>query len=279
MNTNRNTTCIFTLAAVTLGGCLGPNPLLFKECGQSWIVVAQGARGERSLGDLVPIQQKGKWTSASVCYNDAQSESVLDPESVEYKALRLAALAECQKQAELMGLNSENCEESLTEPVTVGSCMLGYDECSTPDETGETGGTGETGETGETSETSPTDVGFDTPANFVRCVGDKCTVQQGLIDQVLEANADTFAVDGTTLAPHTSTTGVQDGWEFAGITEGNLGDALGFENGDVVTEVGGEPFDSWNAVLDAANAALHADTVEVVFIRDNRVLRRRYSRI
>lgn len=273
MNTKLNTMCIATLAAFAIGGCLGPNPLLKKECGQSWRIIAKGATGEKEPGQVFPIRDEGEWTSASVCYNGAQSESVLNPESVEYMALRLAALAECQKQADLMGLISDNCEESLTEPTNVGTCVLDTDQCSAPDETGETG------ETGETSETSPTDVGFDTPANFVRCVGDKCTVQQGLIDQILEANADTFAIDGTTLAPHTSTTGVQDGWEFAGITRGNLGDALGFENGDVVTEVGGEPFDSWNAVLDAANAALHADTVEVVFIRDNRVLTRRYSRI
>ena len=29
-----------------------------------------------------------------------------------------------------MGLVSENCEESLTEPVNVGTCMLGMDECT-----------------------------------------------------------------------------------------------------------------------------------------------------
>jgi hypothetical protein len=273
MNTQLNTMYISTLAAFAIGGCLGPNPWLKKECGQSWSVVAQGATGEKDPGQVFLIQNDGQWISASACYNDAQSENALDPESTEYMALRNAALTACQNQAIEMGLVSENCEETLTEPVNGGTCMLNEAECSAPGETGETGGTGETGET------SPTDVGFDTPANFVRCVMDKCTVQQALIDQVLQANADTFAVDGTILAPHTSTTGVQDGWEFDGITKGNLGYALGFVNGDVVTEVGGEPFDNWNALLDAANAALHADTVEVVFIRDNRVLTRRYSRI
>jgi hypothetical protein len=263
MNTQLNKMYISTLAAFTIGGCLGPNPLL-KECGQSWIVVAQGATGDKNSGQEYPIQNGGQWISASACYNEAQSEIVLDPDSIEYMALRTAALAACQNQAIEMGLVGENCEESLTEPVNVGTCMLNEAECSAEGETGETG---------------PTDVGFDTPATFIRCVSDKCTVQQALIDQVLQANADTFAVDGTTLAPHNSTTGVQDGWQFNGISKGNLGDALGFANGDVVTEVGGEPFDNWNAVLDAANAALHADTVEVVFIRDNRVLTRRYSRI
>jgi membrane-associated protease RseP (regulator of RpoE activity) len=204
MNTKLNTMYIATLAAFITGGCLGPNPWL-KKCGQSWTVVAKGAMGEHPTGELIAIEQNGQPTSASVCYNDAQSETILNPESVEYMAIRSSALAECQKQAAVMGLVSENCEESLTEPANVGTCVLSEAQCSAPDETGETG--------------------------------------------------------------------------ESGITKGNLGNALGFQNGDVVTEVGGEPFDSWNAVLDAANGSFHASTVEVVFIRDNRVLTRRYSRI
>jgi hypothetical protein len=196
---------------------------------------------------------------------EAQAGNVNDPESVEYKALKSAALSACQAQAADLGLVSENCEDNLGEPQKDGSCMLEEGECGIVG--GETGGAGD-----------PSG-GFDTPSDLVACDGDLCEVQQALIDQVLQADAATFDADGTTLAPHNAATGEQDGWEFGGITAGNLGDALGFQNGDVVTEVGGEPFDSWNAVIDAANAALHADVVEVVFIRDNRVLTRRYARI
>jgi hypothetical protein len=266
MNTNRNIMYIFTLATSAAGGCLGPNPLL-KECGQSWIVVAQDAQGEYSNGSSEAIQENGQWMSASACYNGVQSENVLDPASLEYMALRTAALAACQEKAVELGFVTDNCEESLTEPTELGTCLLHKAECSGP------GDTGETGETGEP------EVGFDNPTRFISCKGSKCVVQQAFIDQVLQASADTFAADGTTLAPHISATGIQDGWEFGGVTKGNLGGALGFENGDVVTEVGGEPFDSWNAILEAGNAALRARVVGIVFIRDNRVLTRSYSRI
>lgn len=103
-------------------------------------------------------------------------------------------------------------------------------------------------------------------------------VDQALINQVLLASPDDFAADGTMLAPHYTSTGMQDGWEFSGITSGSLGDALQFQNGDVVIEVGGITVNSWSAVIDVANAALHADAVRVRFIRNGQVLSRTFER-
>lgn len=269
------TTSALMLAATVLSGCLGPNPLLLKECDTKWIVVAQGAQGETLRGDLHDIESDGQWVSETTCYNDAQSANALDPASAEYQALQNAALAACQVKAVQLGLVNDTCAESLTPPVSIGPCTLAEAECLPSGETGETGETGEPGETGETGD----DGGFIYPAGLVICEGDACAVKQDLIDQVLQAGPSAFEADGTTLAPHLSATGAQDGWEFGGISTGNLGAALGFENGDVVTEVAGEPVDSWSAVVDAANAALHAEYVDVVFIRDNEVLTRRYSRM
>ncbi|WP_146157952.1 hypothetical protein [Enhygromyxa salina] len=179
-----------------------------------------------------------------------------------------------------MNLVSNNCEESLTEPQHVGNCLVHKDLCGPVDETGgETMGETDDETTGETGdETTGDDAPLLTPSEFVTCVRDSCEVEQALIDQVLVADSSTFAADGTYLTPHMAASGEQDGWAFAGIVRGNLGDALGFENGDVVTEVAGEPVDSWAVVIDVANEALHAERVELVFVRDNVVHTRTYVR-
>ncbi|WP_106093212.1 hypothetical protein [Enhygromyxa salina] len=180
-----------------------------------------------------------------------------------------------------MDLVSHNCEESLSEPRYLGSCLIGKDHCDGGDGTGESGGTGDTdgdatGDTGD--ETTGDDSPFVAPADLVACIGDTCEIRQALIDQVLTADSSTFAADGTYLIPHTATSDQQDGWEVAGVVSGNLGHALGFENGDVITEVAGEPVDSWAAVVDVANEALHAQRVELVLVRDNVVHTRSYVR-
>jgi len=253
-------------AFVTLAGCLGPNPYL-DSCGQEWAVESVDAKGGNAAGIEVPIKENDEWTRGTLCLTSAQAETVTDPGSLVNEALRLQALSNCKAQAVDLSLISEDCDENLSEPVYVGECLVEHGECQADDEAGGTEGSDTVGG------------GFDTPTDKVSCVGDVCSVDQSLVAEVLGASESTFAADGTTVAPHYTSSGAQDGWVIAGIGSGNLGDALGFENGDVVIEVDGETVDSWLAVIDAANRSLHADEVRVVFVRDGRQTSRTFSRI
>ena len=257
------------IGLVLVSGCLGPNPRL-KKCGETWAVTTAGATGEHlNSGERIAIRtHDDKPVTASRCLAPMHAAQIEDPNSLVYTALRADALLACQARADVLQLVDDDCEDHLSPPSYVSSCLVHKNEC---DGGGETGG-----ETGDAAPAAPN--GFKRVKALVHCDGDTCTVDQALIDAVLDADAATFAADGTVLSPHRDSTGRQDGWELGGITRSNLGAALGFENGDVVTRVGDEPVDGWATVVRVANAALHANAVTLEFTRGGRRQERRFVR-
>ncbi|NVB41255.1 hypothetical protein G6O69_25675 [Pseudenhygromyxa sp. WMMC2535] len=166
-----------------------------------------------------------------------------------------------------MGAQSEDCADNLSEPIFLGACRLREAACEAPagdDEAGEDEG----GDDGE---------GLQELAG-VTCNDAVCTVPEALIESLLYASADTLSADGTLLSAHYTSLGSQDGWEVSGVVAGNLGDVLGLQNGDVITEIDGEVVDSLDAALAVGSLVVYAESVDLGIVRSGQLIQRTYER-
>lgn len=127
------------------------------------------------------------------------------------------------------------------------------------------------GETGG-STTSPLE-NFDT---MITCNGTTCHVDNELIEAIL---ADTsFLLDDSTRLKQKKKQGQSIGMVFTGVKTGSLADALGFQSGDIITDVQGMPFTNEVEIVAAGLEILDADAVTVTTKRDGKVTERLFIR-
>lgn len=137
----------------------------------------------------------------------------------------------------------------------------------TETDTDTTGGCGTTGTAGEstTGAVSPLE-SFDT---MIVCNGNTCHVDDELIEFIL-ADTEVLLNDPTRLKQKTKK-GEAIGMAFTGVKTGTLADALGFQSGDIITEVQGMPFTNEEEIFAVAVEILDADAVTITTQRDGKV--------
>ena len=87
-----------------------------------------------------------------------------------------------------------------------------------------------------------------------------------------------LANDGTTAKQVVDARGAPYGFEIAGVISTNIGGVLGLQNGDVVTDVGGQPTATYQDLLDTAAILLEASRVSVEVTRGDSVMTLTYRR-
>lgn len=255
--------------AAVLPSCLEPNPNLLK-CGDQWGAQVQGAKYRSDAN--------GNWYTiagtsvSSGCVAPTKLEAFTDPDSATYLALQDQAVAACVVKA---GTSANTCAENVSDVYHEGKCLRGW--CPDADFDGGDGGVGgaETGtETGGEDE-----MGFVDIDDGISCQADVCQVHDSVVSTVLDADFSTFMADGSFAFPAYDARGRQRGFEIGGVGAGNLGDLLGFENGDVVTQLDGVDVPTVDVLLNRANQLLDADEIAVTVQRAGRPRTLRFERV
>lgn len=249
----KSTTVMCFLIAVAGSSCLMDNPAAL--CGEKWAAQTVDATGKDGAGATVLIKKNGQWMEGSVCLTESAAAGAGDPMDASYQAVQNAAISACETQAANLNLGPPiTCSSNVGTPFYKESCVMALDECN-PSMGTDTGGS----ETGGSN-------GFADLGTRVVCLRGTCDVAQSLIDEVLGASDAQLSGDGTEIEAH-FVAGQQDGYQINSAPSGSVAEALGFQDGDVATKVAGLTIDSSADLIDAANLALHANSVVVEYVR------------
>lgn len=248
--------------------CLEPNPLLY--CGDVWSAQVTGATyKDETTGRWRPIPNI---VTSTGCRPPGDVEIYTNSNEYEYQALRAVAYHQCLEAA---GTPENTCLESTSEVYHSAKCLQDANACGGGGPGADGGDEGETG--GETS--GGDEMGFARLEDGIACSGHSCEIQADTVSMVLEASPQTFAADGTVAWPAFDGAGRMKGFEIAGCRSENLGGLLGFENGDVVTELDDEPVRSVSELLTYGNRALENDELMVTVERDGQEFELRFERV
>lgn len=195
--------------------------------------------------------------------NPDKDALLADPSSWFYHEVLDDIIIECESRAAAMLLGNPDCDQVAT-IAYVGECAITAEKCWGTGGDDDADGGAETGSM-ETGGTEPKLSDLDI-SDEVALRTSGYVVSQLLIDTVL---ADPVGVsnDGTTAVQVLDVTGSPYGFEIDGVTSTNLGGALGFQNGDIVTSVSGQSTQTYSDLLKVVSILLSANSTSVSVLR------------
>lgn len=272
----------FGTASIIGLGCIFPDYgiVVGARCGEEWGAQTVGAYGYDAADSKVWIKtQSGDWVTWKVCLTEAAAVQMADVESELAAEFLFIAQDQCLQRAFELGLtDTDQTCTTTADIVYFGECLLDYCEAA------ETGGNDEVddGETGGSEDTEETegDLGSLSELDIdqeVALINGEYVISQLLIETAL---GDPIGIydDGTRAKQVFDVTGNPYGFEISGVTTGNLGDALGFQNGDIITRVNGEPTQTLEDLMTVMEDLLEANTASVTVLRGSSVLTLNYRR-
>jgi hypothetical protein len=201
--------------------------------------------------------------------NEDKNSLLSDVNSWFYQDVIDDIIAECESRATQLLLGSPNCA-AVASISFAGDCPITADECW---------GTGGGDEYDGGAETGGFYLELDDLilADEITVVRGERVISQLLIDTVL---ADPIGVsnNGVRAMQLLGATGAPYGFEISGVTGANLGGVLGFQNGDVVISVSGQPTTTYEDLFAAMSIVLSANTASVVLMRGGRQVSLLYRR-
>ncbi len=275
METRSHANLALVLAfGLPVGGCIIPDKgiVVFvpDPCGEQWAAQAVGAIGYNGLEDEADIKDADNhWLSKKYCFTPAQAEQLTDPQSELYQSMLNDIIEICHERAIELTLGDDNCAE-VADVVFLGGCSPaegcpseGDDEVGTEDtETDET----DTEETGTDDGPGVGDFSALDLTDEVDYVAGEYVVSQLLIDTAL-ADPVGLSNDGTIAKQVFDSTAAPYGFEIDGVGVDNLGDVLGLQNGDIVTEINGMPTRTYDELVLVTLRLLSANTATVLVER------------